>query len=206
MVLTKSDCDIKYIIFKVKKPSGFDPVPSSPPPVLLTPGSPVWGMQRIICLLISARDRNSHPGGAGREAPLGRGLGAGGSGPRLSRGLSRWAPPLALPTPRRPRRRRARGAVSPRRRGARFSGSFETSKPPAQAPESRGPRNTHGGRSVCSPRGAGTAAPGSARGMPKGAPLKAPARSPGRALRRPSRGPRRDTRNGAGSSALLAAK
>lgn len=129
MVLTKSDCDIKYIIFKVKKPSGFDPVPSSPPPVLLTPGSPVWGMQRIICLLISARDRNSHPGGAGREAPLGRGLGAGGSGPRLSRGLSRWAPPLALPTPRRPRRRRARGAVSPRRRGARFSGSFETSKP-----------------------------------------------------------------------------
>nr|KAF6295987.1 hypothetical protein mMyoMyo1_009119 [Myotis myotis] len=63
VVLTKSDCDIKYIIFKVKN-SGFDPHPplSIPPP---HPGCSVWGKTENY-LLISVGETGTHAQEGGR--------------------------------------------------------------------------------------------------------------------------------------------
>lgn len=114
MVLTKSDCDIKYIIFKIKN-QRVRPRPLLSPSLLLTPGSPSLGnTENYLCVDFCLRDRNSHPG----RGWAGRGPGAGRSGPRVSRSLSRSG---RLPSPR--RAGLARGATSPRGLGARRSGS-----------------------------------------------------------------------------------
>lgn len=143
VVLTKSDCDIKYIIFKVKKNSGFDPVPSSlhhsfSPPRL---GSPVWEIPRIICLLISAPETGTHTRG-----------GSGGWGhPELQTSCPLRPPPLGAASP--PSPYRALVPFSPEQAWGRSSGSLETSKCPAAAPEVSGPRSTRGGRSGCQDSG-----------------------------------------------------
>lgn len=83
VVLTKSDCDIKYIIFKVKKKNQrVRPCPLLSPSFLLTHtyppsprlGSPVWEIPRIICLLICAPETGTHTQGGSGGTPGAAGL------------------------------------------------------------------------------------------------------------------------------------
>lgn len=74
MVLRKSDCDIKYIIFKVKKQQ-VRPCPLCSPSFFITLGSPVWEIPRIIYLLISAGETGTHTRERSGEKPLATGPG-----------------------------------------------------------------------------------------------------------------------------------
>lgn len=119
--LTKSDCDIKYIIFKVKN-QRVRPCPLLSPVFSSPPGAPVWEIPRIICLLISPERQELTPRSWGRGAlQAGRGLPRG----LLAARAASPRPPLAA----RPRGRRARGAPARRRLGVHSAAS---SKPHSQ--------------------------------------------------------------------------
>lgn len=137
MVLRKSDCDIKYIIFKVKK-QRVRPCPLRSPSFFITLGSPVWEIPRIICLLISAGETGTHTReGAVRGKPLATRPGA----PRSS-----WLHrPRAGHPAGRPRWWRARGAIYPERIGAPLLEVLGKVEMPAQAPQSWGPWSSRGG-------------------------------------------------------------
>lgn len=158
MVLTKSDCDIKCIIFKVKNQRVRPPRPLLPPSLRLTPGSPVWEIPRVSCLLISAGETGTRAReGWGRGAPLQAGAGRRGAA-GLGGSAARPAPPARPPWSR--RAGRARGATYTPGLAARTS-KVELA---ARAPDARGPRSPHRGRRLYRPCSARIASPGRARG------------------------------------------
>lgn len=165
VVLTKSDCDIKHKIFKVKKPTGS--ALSPPLSVLLPlPRFPSLGNTENYLLISAGETRTHTQEGVVREETLGPSRGLRGAAGLISPAPARWRP-----SPRRAGLGSGAHAVPfPREAlGSYSSGSLEKSKCPARLRSLGAVGAPTGAEAFDRPRRR-TASPGSAGGMEK-APL-----------------------------------